>query len=102
MPSLGPFIGPADPVEPARWSFDDIATHIVLGWAAISTAAAWVVYRIDKAGAPKWLRNALVVLFGYGPLLCAIACAAIVAELRKADLKWDKTIKSGKVRIQGK
>ena len=33
-------------------------------------------------------------------LLCAIACGAIVAELRKADLKWDKTIKTGKARIQ--
>ena len=41
---------------------------------------AWVVYRIDKAGAPKWLRNVLLVLVGYGPLLCAICLAAIVAR----------------------
>jgi len=32
--------------------------------------------------------------------LCAIAFAAIIAQLRKADLKWDKTIKSGKAKIQ--
>ena len=68
----------------------------------ITTLAAWAVYRIDKAGAPKWLRNMLLVLVGYGPLLCAIACASIVAELRKTDLKWDKTIKTGKARVPSK
>jgi cellulose synthase/poly-beta-1,6-N-acetylglucosamine synthase-like glycosyltransferase len=99
---LTPFAGFAPSSEPAPWSPEDIRTHIVLGWAAVSTAAAWAVYRADKAGAPKWLRNALLLLVGFGPLLCAVACAAIVAELRKTDLKWDKTIKSGRVRLQGK
>jgi cellulose synthase/poly-beta-1,6-N-acetylglucosamine synthase-like glycosyltransferase len=88
--------------QPDYWSWGDWVAPIVLGWTAISTAAAYGVYRLDKAGSPKWLRNPLLVLFGYGPLLCAIACGAMVAELRKADLKWDKTIKSGKVRMQGK
>ena len=73
--------------------------QIVLGWSAISTVLAWIVYRLDKAGAPKWLRNVLLVLVGYGPLLCAICLAAIVAQFRNADLKWDKTIKSGKARL---
>ena len=50
----------------------------------------------------KVLTPLFVYVGGYGPLLCAISCGALVAELRKADLKWDKTIKSGKVRMQGK
>ncbi len=83
------------------WSWADLLALIVLGWTAISTAAAWVIYRLDKAGVSKWLRDPLLVLFGYGPLLCAIACGAIVAELRRSDLKWDKTVKSGKVRMPG-
>lgn len=99
---LAPFTGLARLAEPGRWSWDDLAAQIILGWSAISTVAAWGVYRIDKAGAPRWLRNVLLVLVGYGPLLCAIACAAIVAELRKADLKWDKTIKTGKARVPSK
>ncbi len=99
---LIPFTGLAHRVEPGHWSWAEIAAQVILGWSAISTVAAWGVYRLDKAGAPKWLRNTLLVLVGYGPLLCAIACGAIVAELRKADLKWDKTIKSGKARIQAK
>jgi cellulose synthase/poly-beta-1,6-N-acetylglucosamine synthase-like glycosyltransferase len=86
---------------PEGWSWGDIAVQLILAWSAISTLAAWAVYRIDKAGAPKWLRDALLIVIGYGPLLCAIACGAIMAQLRNADLKWDKTIKSGKARIQG-
>jgi cellulose synthase/poly-beta-1,6-N-acetylglucosamine synthase-like glycosyltransferase len=97
---VAPFTGLAALAQPGRWSWGDIAAQVILGWSAISTIAAWAVYRIDKAGAPKWLRDTLLVLVGYGPLLCAIACGAIVAELRKADLKWDKTVKTGKARIQ--
>ena len=77
----------------------DIGVLVILSWSALSTLAAWVVYRIDKAGAPKWLRNILLVLVGYGPLLCAISMGAIIGQLRSADLKWDKTIKSGKARL---
>jgi len=97
---LMPFTSLADLAGPGRSSWADIAAQVILGWAAISTAAAWGVYRLDKAGAPKWLRNTLLALVGYGPLLCAIACGAIVAELRKADLKWDKTVKTGRARIR--
>ncbi len=81
------------------WSWRDSAILVVLGWSAISTFLAWVVYRLEKAGCPKAVRNVLLVLVGYGPLLCAISLAAIVAQLRNADLKWDKTIKSGKARL---
>jgi cellulose synthase/poly-beta-1,6-N-acetylglucosamine synthase-like glycosyltransferase len=93
-------IGSAGRLSLETWSWADSAAVLILAWSGLSTPAAWLVYRIDKAGAPKWLRNALLVLVGYGPLLCAIAFAAIIAQLRKADLKWDKTIKSGKARIQ--
>ncbi|HEX7198784.1 MAG TPA: glycosyltransferase family 2 protein, partial [Dongiaceae bacterium] len=93
-------IGSTDRLSPETWSWGDAAVLLILAWTGISTLAAWLVYRIDRAGAPKWLRNALLVLVGYGPLLCAIAFAAIIAQFRKADLKWDKTIKSGKAKIQ--
>ena len=81
------------------WSWRDSAILAIMGWSAISTFLAWVVYRLEKAGCPKAVRNVLLVLVGYGPLLCAISLAAIVAQLRNADLKWDKTIKSGKARL---
>jgi hypothetical protein len=88
---------------PGGWPLGEIGSEIgavvILGWSALSTLAAWGVYRLDKAGAPKWLRNILLVLVGYGPLLCAISLGAIIGQLRSADLKWDKTIKSGKARL---
>ncbi|HSS83325.1 MAG TPA: hypothetical protein VLL30_06050, partial [Reyranella sp.] len=93
-------IGSTDRLSPGTWSWGDAAALLILAWTGLSTPAAWLVYRIDRAGAPKWLRNSLLVLVGYGPLLCAIAFAAIIGQLRKADLKWDKTIKSGKAKIQ--
>ena len=61
--------------------------------------AAWGVYRLDKAGAPKWLRNTMIVIVGYGPLLCAVSLAAIIGQWRSADLKWDKTVKSGRAKL---
>jgi cellulose synthase/poly-beta-1,6-N-acetylglucosamine synthase-like glycosyltransferase len=85
---------------PGSWFWHDALVAILLAWTALSTLAAWAVYRIDRMGAPKWLRDTLLVLVGYGPLLCAVAFGAIIAELRNADLKWDKTIKSGRARIQ--
>jgi hypothetical protein len=54
---------------------------------------------MDRAGAPRSVRNVFLLLIGYGPLMCAISFAAIVAQFRKSDLRWDKTVKSGKVRI---
>lgn len=96
---LMPFTGRIWLPETGLWTWSNLAAHLVLGWSAISTIAAWGVYRIDRAGAPAWLRNSLLLMVGYGPLLCAIGWAAIVAELRKADLTWDKTTKSGKARI---
>jgi hypothetical protein len=88
--------------RPGDWTWGDIACHVILGWTAITTVLAWAIYRLDRAGGPKWLRNIALVLIGYGPLLCAVSCAAIMAELKKADLTWDKTIKSGKVRMRAK
>jgi hypothetical protein len=36
-------------------------------------------------------------LVGYGPLLCAVTVDAYVKELTKAEAKWDKTEKIGRV-----
>ena len=96
---LKPFAASAAWPQPGNWSWHDIAVQVVLGWSAISAFLAWAVYRIDRAGAPKAVRDVLLVLVGYGPLLCAISLAAMIAQLRNADLKWDKTIKSGKARL---
>jgi cellulose synthase/poly-beta-1,6-N-acetylglucosamine synthase-like glycosyltransferase len=45
------------------------------------------------------LARALVYAGGYGPLLCAVSLASYVSELKGSDLKWDKTVKTGKVAL---
>ena len=73
---------------------------MILAWPGISTIFAWTVFRIDRAGAWRWLRNLLLILIGYGPVMCAISFGAMVAQYKNADLRWDKTVKSGKARIR--
>ena len=44
-----------------------------------------------------WLARPLLYVVGYGPLLCAITAAAYLAELRRAEMAWEKTEKTGAV-----
>lgn len=80
-------------------SWQAVLTLFVYSWAGLSMLAAWGICQLERAGLPKWLRNALLLLVGYGPLICSIAMAAMVAHWRNAELRWDKTEKSGKARI---
>lgn len=98
---------------PQSWSGIDVAVEkpassafgwllpLMYAWSGLSMAAAWAVYRLEKIGLPAWLRNALLLLVGYGSFMNAIAFAAMVAQWRKVEQRWDKTIKSGKARIPG-
>jgi hypothetical protein len=58
---------------------------------------------LAKVAEPRrfgWLISPLVVyVVGYGSLLCACTFASYVKELRGAEMKWDKTEKTGKVTI---
>ena len=49
--------GSADWMQGDGWSWRDVPIQIILGWTAISTIGAWLVYRMDRAGSPKWLRT---------------------------------------------
>ena len=66
-------------------------------WIAVCMLAAWAVYRLDKAHDLGRLGGILLFIVGYGPLLCAITCAAYVAEARGATATWDKTVKTGRI-----
>ncbi|HTT52399.1 MAG TPA: glycosyltransferase family 2 protein [Streptosporangiaceae bacterium] len=64
-------------------------------------AGCMVVAFLGKVAEPRRLGRVLGPLFvyigGYGPLLCAITTAAYVKELRHAEVRWEKTEKTGKV-----
>jgi len=80
--------------ETGAWSAS--LRHFMFAWTSLCMLAAWSVYRLERAGIPAWLRDGLLLLVGYGPFNCAVAFAAMVAEWRKAEMRWDKTPKSGK------
>jgi cellulose synthase/poly-beta-1,6-N-acetylglucosamine synthase-like glycosyltransferase len=81
---------------------DGLATGILLFayvWLSASMLAAWLVKLLDSA-LPKRLRGLcapLLYFVGYGPLLCAITAAAYVKEAQGAEMRWDKTEKTGAV-----
>jgi cellulose synthase/poly-beta-1,6-N-acetylglucosamine synthase-like glycosyltransferase len=58
-------------------------------WLSASMLAAYLVRRLEAVP--------LLYVVGYGPLLCAIAAAAYVAELRHAEMRWEKTEKTGAI-----
>jgi hypothetical protein len=56
---------------------------------------------LARAVEPTWigrfLSPVLIYLVGYGSLLCAITFDSYFKELRHAESKWDKTVKTGRV-----
>jgi hypothetical protein len=56
---------------------------------------------LAKSAETRWLGRftspALIYIGGYGPLLCAITTAAYIKEHRRAEVRWEKTEKTGKV-----
>lgn len=85
----------ADPGAGARRWFE-LAVYL---WTSLCMVAAWLVYRVDRVRALRPLATPLLVLVGYGPLLCSITFAAYVAQARGAATTWDKTEKTGKVTL---
>ncbi|HUK69158.1 MAG TPA: glycosyltransferase [Streptosporangiaceae bacterium] len=69
---------------------------LIYVWLAVSMAAAYLAKLAEPHKFGKIISPALVYVAGYGPLLCACTFSAYVKELRKAEMKWDKTEKTGK------
>ncbi len=68
-------------------------------WLAASMLVAYLAKRLESGRAGRVLSPVLLALGGYGPLLCAVTFASYVCELRRAELVWDKTVKTGKVGV---
>ena len=77
----------------------DVMTGILLfvySWPAGCMVAAWLLKKID-ASPLKPLALPGLYAVGYGPLLCAITTAGYIKELRGAEMKWEKTEKTGHI-----
>ncbi len=60
-------------------------------------ALAYASKELERREAPGWLVRSVLYLAGYGPFLCAVTFGAYIKEFVGADMKWDKTVKTGKV-----
>ncbi|MDA0162527.1 glycosyltransferase family 2 protein [Solirubrobacter ginsenosidimutans] len=84
-------------VTPLADALPEVGLLLAYIWLSASMLAAYLVRRLESAAHGGWLARPLLYVVGYGPLLCAITAAAYFAELRRADLVWEKTEKSGSV-----
>lgn len=74
-----------------------VAVMFVYVWTSACMLVAWAAYAFERRTGDRWLSRLLVYIAGYGALLCTITFTSYVKELRRADMVWDKTAKTGKV-----
>jgi glycosyltransferase involved in cell wall biosynthesis len=71
----------------------------VYAWLGASMAVAYLAKVIEPAWGGRLISAILLYLVGYGSLLCACTFASYLKELSGAEMRWDKTEKTGKVTI---
>ncbi len=74
---------------------------LMYSWIGACMGVAYLAKWIEKMKYIGWAAKPLVYTAGFGPLLCAIIVASYILEARGAEMKWDKTEKSGKVIVKG-
>ncbi len=77
-------------------------TLFVYAWLSLSMAAAYLAKLAEPRRYGRFISPLLVYIAGYGSLLCACTFASYITELRKAEMKWDKTEKTGKAAMPAK
>jgi cellulose synthase/poly-beta-1,6-N-acetylglucosamine synthase-like glycosyltransferase len=73
----------------------DVVLLFTYAWLSASMLAAWVVKRTESVLGR--LAPALLYVVGYGPLLCAITAASYVKEIKRTEMVWEKTEKTGAI-----
>jgi cellulose synthase/poly-beta-1,6-N-acetylglucosamine synthase-like glycosyltransferase len=75
----------------------DVVLLFTYAWLSASMLAAWVVKRTESVRGLGRLAPALLYVVGYGPLLCAITAASYVKEIKRTEMVWEKTEKTGAI-----
>ncbi len=87
-----------------NWKTLDLTPMVIILfmylWLSLSMVAAFGAKVIEKVKHLKWLSKPMLLISGYGPLLCAITFNSYISEIRGKEMKWDKTEKTGKVQIK--
>jgi cellulose synthase/poly-beta-1,6-N-acetylglucosamine synthase-like glycosyltransferase len=75
------------------------AILFIYAWPAASMAVAYLAKAAEPRPCGRFICPLVVYVAGYGSLLCACTFTSYIKELRRAEMKWDKTEKTGKVTI---
>ena len=74
-----------------------VLTLFLYAWLALAMLVSFTAIIAEKSRYFSWLAPVLLLLGGYGAFLCAVTFGAYVKEWQGAEMKWDKTVKTGKV-----
>lgn len=74
----------------------DVLIVLLYAWPATAMLIAWLAKEVETTRL-RGLAPVLLYICGYGAFLCAVTFGAYIKELRGAEMKWDKTIKTGKM-----
>lgn len=66
-------------------------------WVSMCMFFSWIIFRLARAGIPNIIISFLIMIVGYGPMLCTITLMAFFAEIRHSTIVWDKTEKQLKI-----
>lgn len=75
-----------------------VLTLFMYSWLSLSMLVSFCAILLEKSRRLSWLAPPVLAIGGYGAFLCAVTFGAYVKELRGADMTWDKTVKTGKVK----
>lgn len=65
-------------------------------WLSLSMLVSYAAKVVEESKF-KWLAGPLLYIGGYGSFLCAVTFGSYMKEFFGAEMKWDKTEKTGKV-----
>ena len=99
--SLFPFLFDSfipSPIESSGFSLGSMFWLFMYSWLALSMLASYCAMLLEESkGIWSHLSKPLLLLGGYGPFLCAVTAGSYLKEWLGAEMKWDKTVKTGKV-----
>ena len=70
----------------------------IYAWLSLSMLAAFGVRCLARSGRFEALVAPLLYIVGYGPLLTSMTAASYVKEIQGAEMRWDKTEKTGRLK----
>ncbi|RMZ59297.1 glycosyltransferase family 2 protein [Chryseobacterium nematophagum] len=68
-------------------------------WVSLCMVVSYMAYYTEKKGGPAFISRTLLLIGGYGPFLCAITLASYIRGLSQSEFKWDKTEKTGNLKV---